>query len=270
MAKQLTKTTYAGLDVGKLVSAFLILLYHYYSEHGPLLGILDEVLSLYAIAVAVFMTISGFLTFYKLVSIQETQIRWLIVKQQVKRILTIYILWSVPYLVFTIVNWDWNGISATFIVWQIQGWIFKSTFYTIWFMPMLAIGLVLTFWLTEKLPEKVVVLLTLLMYMIGSLTLTYNFIGVQIPGFNEFNEFATTWLGGSRGWLFYAFPLIMVGRFLVKVHKRMEPIQMAFLSCVCVGLMLVEALLLRHISDSHTGIDMTIMMVPTVYFIFLT
>lgn len=78
---------------------FLILFYHYFSEHGPLPGLLNEVLSLYAVAVALFMTISGFLIFDKLSAVKETKERWKIVKHQVVRIYSIYLIWSIPYLI---------------------------------------------------------------------------------------------------------------------------------------------------------------------------
>ena len=259
------KIVYAGLDFGKFFCALLILLYHYFSEHGPLPGIIDEVLSLYAIAVALFMVISGFLIYNKLETIQGTNARWAVVWKQIKRILRVYLIWSIPYLIYNVCNWEWENINFSYVFWQVQGWIFKSTFYTIWFMPMLALGLILTFWLTEKLPEKVVCFLALAMYVVGALTLTYSFLGNMIPGFDLFNKFSTMWLGGSRGWLFYAFPLIMVGRFMIKVKHKMEWKIMALLSCGSVILMLIEALSLRYVSEVHTGIDMTIMMVPTVF-----
>lgn len=60
MENKSTKCMYLGLDVGKFLCAFLILFYHYFSEHGSLPGLLGEALSLYAVAVALFMTISGF------------------------------------------------------------------------------------------------------------------------------------------------------------------------------------------------------------------
>lgn len=258
------RKNYAGLDIGKFLCALLILFYHYFSEHGPIPGILDEALSLYAVAVALFITISGFLTFDKLEKIKGTPQRWSVVKKQVLRILTIYALWSIPYLIYTIMRWNWSTIDIHFILWQIQGWIFKSTFYTIWFMPMIAIGLVLTFWLTEKIERWLVNFLAVLMYIFGSLTLTYSYFGNMIPGFSVFADFANTWLGGSRGWLFYAFPLLMVGRAMVKNKSKMKWPVMMILSCMSVALVLIEALLLRKVAG-HTGIDMTMMMVPTVY-----
>lgn len=265
MKRKITKSVYPGIDIGKFLCAFLILFYHYFSEHGSLPGLLGEALSLYAVAVALFMTISGFLLYNKLEGIDNGEDRWSIVKKQVLRIYRIYLLWSVPYLLFTILRWDWNSISVSFVLWKIQGWVFQSTFYTIWFMPMLAIGMLLTFWLTEKFPFVVVIALGCVCYIIGSFSLTYQFIGDQIPGFARFVEFENLWLGGARGWVFYAFPLILVGRCLVSYKDKMKPLPMACLSCGCILVMLAEALLIRKISGKHTGIDLTIMMIPTVF-----
>lgn len=258
------RKTYTGLDIGKFLCALLILVYHYFSEHGPIPRILDEALSLYAVAVALFMTISGFLTFDKLELIEGTKQRWKVVKKQVLRILTIYAIWSIPYLIYTVVRWDWGTITLSFVAWQIQGWVFKQTFYTIWFMPALALGLVVTFWLTEKLIGWLVNTLAVIMYLVGSLTLTYSYFGDMIPGFSVFAEFADTWLGGSRGWLFFAFPLLMIGRAMVKYKNKVKWSVMMCWSCIFVILILVEALLLRRVAG-HTGIDMTLMMVPSVY-----
>lgn len=256
--------TYCGLDVGKFLCAFLILFYHYFSEHGSLPTIVNEILSLYAVAVALFMAISGFLLFNKIENIKDTQERWICVKHQVIRILRIYLLWSIPYIIYTIWKWDWSAITFKFVFWQIQGWFFKSTFFTIWFMPALAMGLVLTFWLTEKISGKIVNLLAVMMYILGSLMLTYSFLGDKIPGFSFWADFTELWLGGPRGWLFFAFPLIMVGKKMVEMKEKMKCGLMMMLSCICVLGMLMEALILRKYIG-HTGIDMTIMMIPSVF-----
>lgn len=258
------RKTYAGLDIAKFLCALLILFYHYFSEHGTLPGILGEALSLYAIAVALFMAISGFLTFSKLESVSGYQNRWKIVKKQALRILRIYALWSIPYLIYTVFSWDWQTITLKFVLWQVRGWIFNSTFYTIWFMPSLALGLVFTFLVTEKLPEYAVNLLAAMLYIIGSLTMTYSYFGDMIPGFSIVKMIITDWLGGSRGWLVYAFPLIMVGRRMARHKEKVSTLKTAALSFVFVFLILIEALLLRK-AAGHTGIDMTLMMIPSVY-----
>ena len=261
------RKTYAGLDIGKFICAFLILFYHYFSEHGSLPWVLDEALSLYAVAVALFMSISGFLLFEKINNIDDQKDRWNVVMKQVKRILSIYLIWSVPYVLFSVMRWPWKELDFSFVFWQVQEWIFRSTFSTIWFMPTLAIGMVLTFWLVEKLPNWCVGMIAVILYSIGSLTLTYSHFGNMIPKFSEFIQFSELWLGGSRGWLYYAIPFLLLGRQVSRKKNKLNFIANFFFACDCVLIMLAEALLLRQFSGGHTGIDMTIMMVPTVYFV---
>lgn len=258
------RKTYAGLDIAKFLCALLILFYHYFSEHGTLPGILEEALSLYAIAVALFMAISGFLTFNKLESVLGYQNRWEIVKKQALRILRIYAIWSIPYLIYSVSTWNWSTVTLKFVLWRVRGWIFNSTFSTIWFMPSLALGLVFTFLVTEKLPKYAVNLLAAMLYIIGSLSMTYSYFGDMIPGFSITKMIITDWLGGPRGWLVYAFPLIMVGRRMARRKEKVSTLKTAALSFVFVFLILIEALLLRS-KAGHTGIDMTFMMIPSVY-----
>ena len=258
------KKTYSGLDIGKFICALFILFYHYFSEHGPLPGIFDEMLSLYAVAVATFMAISGFLVFDKIKNVEEKKGRWFIVRKQVFRILKIYVLWSIPYLIYTICCWNMGNITIKFLFWEIQGWIFQSTFYTIWFMPALAIGLFIAFWITEKIPQKIVIVLAFCMYVVGSLLLTYSYLGAKIPGYVVFNDFVNTWLGGARGGLFYAFPLIILGKTVVNVKDKIKPWIMMILASLCMTLLIGEALVMRNLVG-HTGIDLAFMMIPVAF-----
>ena len=91
MGSRITKSVYPGIDIGKFLCAFLILFYHYFSEHGSLPGLLGEALSLYAVAVALFMTISGFLLYNKLEGIDNKEARWSIVKNRFVEFIGIYL-----------------------------------------------------------------------------------------------------------------------------------------------------------------------------------
>ena len=260
------KQQYTMLDLAKFLCALLVLCYHYFSEHGSLPMLIEEALSLYAVAVALFMVMGGFLVFEKLESIPGRDGRWKCVSRQVIRILKIYLLWSVVYIAYTVSRWDLSAISAGFVFSQLRQWIFNSTFYTIWFMPSLAFGLLLAFWVTEKLPRGAVWALTAAMYLVGALTLTYAKFFVAVPGSGWITDLVNTWLGGPRGWMFYGFPMIMVGRSMVKFRARREQwhskphwqLWMA-LSVISMLLLLGEALILRCLVGP-TGIDMTMMM----------
>lgn len=260
------KTTYTALDVGKFLCALLILFYHYFSEHGPIPRLLDEALSLYAVGVALFMVISGFLTFDKLNTVSEFEVRRSYVLKQVKRILTIYLLWSVPYLTYTICNWDFSNITVLFVLKQVRGWIFGSTFYTIWFMPSLAFGLLLAFYLSEKIPEWLTATTSIVLFLIGTFTLTYSFVGEKLPFYDNFSYVFNTYLGGSRGWLVFGTPFVMLGKYMVKIKSKIRCVPCMLLSILSLLLLLIEALILRKFVG-HTGIDTAFMMIPTVFFI---
>lgn len=258
---------YTMLDVGKFLCALLILFYHFFSEIGSLPWLLEEALSSYAIAVALFMTISGFLTFSKLETVPDRAGRWQLVRRQAWRIIRIYLLWSVVYILYTISTWEAGEISVRFLLQRMHQWIFCSTFYTIWFMPALAVGLIVAFWISELLPEYAGIGLAIVLYALGALTLTYAGVGAMIPGHSQFAEFANAWLGGARGWLFYGTPLLLVGRGMAKYKTREraeKPLIWLLLSMAAMLLLLIEALVLRNIFGA-TGVDMTVMM-PIVVF----
>lgn len=260
------KPQYGMLDIAKFLCALLILFYHFFSEIGSLPTILEEALSTYAIAVALFMTISGFLLFRKLESVPTRQERWQIVGKQAWRTLRIYLLWSIVYVIYNISRWDFANLTVTFVLLQLQQWVFSSTFYTIWFMPALAIGLIAAFWLTEFVPKWALAVLSVILYAAGALMLTYKDLGAMIPSYAEITNFAGTWLGGARGWLFYAIPLLLVGRLVAKKENQPDSRWALWLalSVGCVAVMLAEALTLRHFFGS-TGIDMTLLMPATVF-----
>jgi len=253
------KPQYGMLDVAKFLCALLILFYHFFSENGSLPMILEEALSTYAIAVALFMTISGFLLFRKLEDIPTRQERWIVVRRQAWRTLRIYLLWSIIYVVYNISKWNFAELTAGFVLLQLRQWVFNSTFYTIWFMPALAIGLVAAFWLTELAPRYVAGSLAVILYIAGALMLTYKGVGTMIPGYGAVTNFAGIWLGGARGWLFFAVPLLLVGRIVAKKQSYSRWLLWLVLSVACVAVMLAEALVLRHFFGS-TGIDMTLLM----------
>ncbi len=262
----IVRKNYPMLDLAKFFCAFLVLFYHYFSEHPCLPSLIEEALSLYAVAVALFMAISGFLVFDKLALLESTAARWQCVKGQALRILKIYLLWSIPYLIYTVLGWERAEVTVRFLLRQLRQWVFGSTFYTIWFMPSLAIGLIVAFWVKEKLPRCVTYLLAALLYVSGSLLLTYEGVGARIVPVTGVVAKISPWVGGPRGWLFFGFPLTLLGGEMVRVkHKMRWRVTLVF-SVLFMGCLLGEALVLRHFFG-NTGVDMTLLMLPSVFFI---
>lgn len=255
---------YAGLDIAKFLCALIVLFYHFFSEHGPIPSLFEDILSFYAVCVALFMVISGFLLYDKLIVTQDKAGRWSIVKKQVLRILQIYALWSIPYLLYTVLRWDPSSISVSFLLWKIQSWIFSTTFYTIWFMPSLAIGILISYFAYEHLPGWAMYVIGLCAYVIGSLNVTYSFLVSGYSWYEGVHQFIGVWLNGARGWLFFGFPLVTLGWIVAENKKRLSLLSSGVLSVLFMGGILAEALILRK-AVGHTGIDMTVFMIPATY-----
>ena len=131
-------------------------------------------------------------------------------------------------------------------------------------MPALAFGLLFSFFLIEKLPRPLTYTLAVICYIISALSMTYSFVGKFIPGYDFALDILNVWLGGSRGWLVFAFPLILVGRAMVKIERKINWKIMAALSVGFMICLVAEALVLRKIAG-HTGIDATVMMLPATF-----
>lgn len=258
---------YPAIDIAKFLCALVILFYHYFSEHGPVFWVLEESLSLYAVAVALFMTLSGYLLFDKLNRESDEKKKWMIVKSQVIRILTIYLLWSIPYLIYSISLWDWSELTPLFLLEKIHGWIFQSTFYTIWFMPSLAVGILVVYFLSAHLRWKYVCVAAVLFYILGALQSTYSFVLDGHSWWQAFMSFSDNWLQGERGGIFFAVPLLTLGGCASKIKWR-QPIITAIGSVVSLGLLLAEALVLRKLVGG-CGLDLAFMMIPTCLFMVL-
>ncbi|OUO70300.1 acyltransferase family protein [Thomasclavelia spiroformis] len=263
------KIEYPLLDVAKFISALTILLYHYFSEHGPVFWIFENVLSLYAVAVALFMAISGFLTFSKIMQFENKLNGWSVVKKQIKRILTIYLLWSIPYIIFNIINWDWTSgeVNFIFVLSQVREWTFKSTFATIWFMPALALGLFLAYWIYVKFSWKNVLIISIVLYVLGSLQLTYSFILKNNELWSSFCCFSNEWLQGSRGGLFFGVPLIILGAQVARIKWRSFKILLVF-SIISLAVLILEAITLKFFIGG-CGLDLAFTMLPTCFFILM-
>lgn len=256
---------YPLFDIAKFGCALLILFYHYFSEHGQLPALFEDVLSLYAVAVALFMTLSGYLLFIKFDSTSSRTEQWEVTKKQVKRILRIYLFWSIPYLIFSIYCWPWPEVNFNYVLWQLQHWIFNSTFYTIWFMPALAIGILLSYFLYSRLSWGKVCLIALLFYIMGSMQTTYRFVGEFITEAEAFRKFSEVWLQGGRGGIFFGMPLVILGGLAAKT-KKIRPVFYMVMSAIVMLCLLAEAVILRKYVGG-CGVDLAFFMLPTCFFI---
>lgn len=209
------------------------------------------------------MCISGFLFYDKLEKTEESK-KKKVLFLHIKRILEIYLLWSILYLIYSISRWDFSNITFKFVISKFQYWVFNSTFSTIWFLPSLAIGIAISFFVTEKFPKWLKYISMIVCFCLGSLTMTYSFVTENIIWFEPINSFINTWLGGSRGGWLFAYPLVTLGGFAAKCFEKFKALKMFVFSLISVICLLAEALVLRKFVG-HTGIDILFFIPITVF-----
>lgn len=147
-----TKKQYYGLDVVKFFLAVLVAERHvvqiYFGASSKWRILLNNWLS--NLAVPMFFTIAGFFLFQKLESG-----KWEENKKQVfrycRRILSMYVIWTILYLPTDIQNWGgYRNLTKSQLLSWVQSFFFCSTIPQLWYLPALALACFLVWLAWEK------------------------------------------------------------------------------------------------------------------------
>ena len=263
-AKTYQRKNYISLDVVKFGCALIILLYHWASEWGHVPAIVEELFSLYAIVLPIFLTISGYLFFDKVLHVTKEEQQDVLL-HQVKRILSVYLLWSIGYILFQIYTWFVENLTVHEIAKDVWGWLTYSTFYTIWFMPALALGLVIVFSLYQKLGLKKTFVVSVVLYVVGTLGLTYGFFGDKIKFIDVFLEWFCNYFNSTRNGIFYTPVFIAIGGLVAQRKERLKLWQ-SLLGVIVSGIFLVAEAVILKVYVGGTGIDMAIFQIAFSWF----
>ncbi|MCC8015593.1 MAG: acyltransferase [Eubacterium sp.] len=148
----------------KLTLAYIILARHLaqgFSDAGTLTHVLI-VNTISTIGVPTFFIVSGFLLYRNGTPKHKHVI------SQIKRILLLYLVWSIIYLPLNIRGIlisenKINGVREYF-----QNVVFSGSYYHLWYLPALAVGIGLVYWLRKAVHNKKVILIILIaLFVIG-------------------------------------------------------------------------------------------------------
>lgn len=273
MATQaLTRKNYWSLDVAKFFCAILIISAHFASEWGNFPTIIDYAFSLYVIAVPFFFCCSGFLFFKKLNALQSKKEKKKYFIQYEKRIWIMYGLWSAVYFIHVFYGWIVNEkLCAEVIINYIIRSVLYSTYSTIWFLPALAIGVAITYFLVTKLSKKQIIPIAIALYLFGMFGYTYKFV-LEGTVLDKFYDLYLSIFCTSRNGLFNAVPFIYMG-YLISLKDIKQSVKgffkYAIPTCISIALLIAEAFVLK-LKFNVTGMDIGIFIVPFTYFFIMT
>lgn len=122
-----------------------------------------------------------------------------------KRIVLLYLIWSVIYLPF-----DIKELSSMSFGQILYRFLWEGNEHALWYLCASAVGFIITFLLLKILKPKAVLIIGILFLVIGCVKSTWaplaeKLFSVNIPDFL-----------GSRNGLFYAFPYTALGMYIAK------------------------------------------------------
>ncbi|WP_181907422.1 acyltransferase family protein [Cohnella lupini] len=259
------KPNFGGLDWIKLLAALLVVANH----TSPLLSFGSDIAVVLSgivtrIAVPIFFMTSGFFYFRKLTRDPRTDNRTLRgYLGKIGKLYGIAILLYVPFNLYT--GYFKDDFSAYSLFKDI---VFDGTFYHLWYLPALLIGISLTSYLYRKVSLDSLLAISGMLYIVGLLGDSYYGFIASSPGISDIYDSMFTVFDYTRNGLFYAPIYIALGAFAARRKQRVRsPLANACLffgSLVC---LLGEGMLL-HSTDMPRHDSMYVFALPATYYLF--
>lgn len=214
---------YYGLDIGKFICAVLIIASHYASEWGNFSKSIDMIFSLYIVSVPFFFAVSGFLLFSKLEKSDNTEQKNIMLLY-IKKILIMYLVWSIIYVTFNVITFCYFGVSNEELMSYIHQCIVYSTYDTIWFLPALGIGVIMVYFMRKIMPYRYLVIVAVIFYIIGMLGVSYRGLIEESNILKFIYEVYDSIFFTTRNGVFNGFPFVAIGAYIAYEVKK-KPIE---------------------------------------------
>ncbi len=261
-----SKVQYGLIDVMKFLLALLIVSAHFISENavGRINSLVDYGSSMYVIVVPFFFACSGFLLFRKL---DRGKDDLAIVKVYCKKLLVMYAGWSAVYFLFVVLTWIRFGTTEETIIHYLLNLVTYSTYRTIWFLPAAVIGVLLTYYLTEKFGVKGTIIIGITVYLLGCLGASYSFLLPANKVLSVYNYIFSS----TRNGIFNGFPFVLVGYLIAQKEKSgfKENKTKDMLLTVFFGIAFIaEAVVIKQ--HGAVNVNTLVFLLPFTFYLFLS
>lgn len=258
---------FGAVDLCKFLCALLIVSAHYLTDYatGRVHPVLDLGISVYVIVVPFFFACSGYFLFSKVRSAQGDGKG--AVLSYVRRIAVMYGLWSVVYVAFRVLTWIRFGTSAREVLSYALEAVFYSTYDTIWYLPALCVGILLTWWLLKRFGPCALLIAAAVCYVVGCLGVSYRYLPEQLPVIGKLFDGYDAIFHTTRSGLFHGFPLVALGAYIARREQQGDPLVLGreLVGCVFWGICFVaEALAVKRFLDA-VNVNTLLTLVPFTY-----
>lgn len=183
-----------------------------------------------------------------------------------RRLIVLYLVWTVIYLPYTIWNYSQAGFSILSLFAWIRDFFLNGSYYHLWFLPALIWGTLIVSVLMKKKGLRKTLLISLVLYLIGYLINIYAPLWQSLPGISVVYGFFTKTLVTARDGFFFAPVFVSLGA----LAARARPFSLKFsaagfgVSFVC---LILEVTLYAKIGMLQDLSSMFISLVPASYFL---
>lgn len=256
------KSKSGGIDLFKFVAALLVVAIHVdplssYSEYGNY--ILCRVIA--RVAVPFFFIASGY--FFALKSSDNKKNKE-VLYAFIKKIGWLYLVAIIMYLPLNIYKGDFTNPFT--LLEGIKAIVFNGTFYHLWYLPALILGMSIVCGLKQNLSARLVFIICIVLYIIGLFGDSYFGFTQNVPIVSNLYEGIFSVYDYTRNGMFFAPLFIAMGMSFTKLDKSNTK-KDRLLLMVFGTLFLIEVLCLKRYEVQRHD-SMTIFLVPTVYYLF--
>ncbi|MCL2425638.1 MAG: acyltransferase [Oscillospiraceae bacterium] len=256
--------SYGGIDQFRLIAAFLIVGIHTY----PLASVSTELNFVFVhvlarIAVPFFLMATGYFLLPKAFNNDNHDMKPLL--RFVTKTALLYAGATLLYLPISIYAGQYSNVNIFTIF--IRNILFDGTFYHLWYLPAAIIGALLVYALCRRFSLRIVISITLVLYIIGLLGDNYWGITSEIPFLRTAYDAGFQLFSFTRNGLFYAPVFLAMGAVIAKREHQMQQRTNIIGFVLCMALMLTEGILLNNFgSPRHSS--MYIALLPCMFFLF--
>lgn len=255
------KKNYNGIDVVKLLMALCVVAIHLtpFAMFGENVSfVFDKILT--RAAVPFFFCSSGFFLKMKLDRTKSNAEFKLQVIKFAKRILFIYIIWTIIYLPCIIF---WFKVDNENVLSFVQKCIFDGSYLHLWYLPSVMIAGVLAALLVKRLGTVKSLVIAIVLYTVGLLDTSYYGLIKDFGILNFIREYDKIFITTRNG-VFFGLIFILLGFLAYETRQKLS--KSVLLLIVSIIGLFMEMYLLRDfcIARSYEGILFT---VPVAYFL---
>lgn len=252
-----SKERNCSIDVFRYVCAIMVIMHHTrcFMDVNQTLGyVIIEICPRFVIPF--FLAVSGYFYIPKLLT--GKPVFW----PYISKILQIYVIWSIPYLVVNYYNQVVKGGRGliSFLLGSIKSFVLDGVTEHFWYFPALIFAVGFTTLIYKLRGERFFIPLAIFFFVVGCLGSGYYAIGKNIPGLNRLYHFP--YYTVIRRWFLMGYPFLAGGYLIRKIENKVkEKKQVRIFWGISIAVFIAEMAMI-HILQLHLNIILTFALYP--------